>query len=554
MVQNENVNIQILSLNANPLQEEQDSLQISDARVSNTFTLDLCLMPNLQRLYLINYKIEELHISDNCINDSRINDDHDNPHSLRILESDSPATNENGMIDFPKITAPDLDSLDLSKNEIKFLTQEVFEGIPRIRCIDLSSNHIKSITADTFVTSIYIRELNLENNQIHHISESAFINQRGGFILRLGNNHLVSILPSSLPVLSRTVYLDPNPWNCDCESTSIKRWLLLSGVNLYQCMNPLYLKNMSLVSLNETGLCHDEYGDFKSTVTQTSLSMSSGIRMVKKEAFQGSTNLTHLDIRGNYLMMIPDLSSFPRLFYLDLSGNLLERIRKEDLNNLTNLCDNGIIDFPKITAPELESLDLSKNEIKFLTQEVFEGIPRIRYIDLSSNHIKSITADTFVTSIYIRELNLENNQIHHISESAFINQRGGFILRLGNNHLVSILPSSLPVLSRTVYLDPNPWNCVCESTSIKRWLLLSGVNLYQCMNPSYLRNMSLVSLDETDLCSDEYGDFKSTETQTSLNVPSGVNRILYRYCLKFTWALHVLLSSYLSLAELSYCL
>ncbi|XP_041467724.1 leucine-rich repeat-containing protein 15-like [Lytechinus variegatus] len=327
MVQNENVYIQILSLNANlALQEEQDSLQISDARVSNTFTLDLCLMPNLQRLFLINNKIEELHISDNCINDR--NPIHQLPSeyftnlanlylshsnlltlsysltvkstSLQVLSmtnipmfrnlSDNITfdlsrlsllfLSENGMIDFPKITAPDLDSLDLSKNEIKFLTQEVFQGIPRIRYIDLSSNHIKSITRDTFATSIYIRELNLENNQIHHISESAFINQRGGFILRLGNNHLVSILPSSLPVLSRTVYLDPNPWNCDCESTSIKRWLLLSGVNLYQCMNPLYLRNMSLVSLNETDLCHDEYGDFKSTETQTSLSMPSGVNRI----------------------------------------------------------------------------------------------------------------------------------------------------------------------------------------------------------------------------------------------------------------------------------
>ncbi|XP_041467726.1 phospholipase A2 inhibitor-like [Lytechinus variegatus] len=482
MVQNENGNIQILTLNANPLQEEQDSLQILDARVSNTFTLDLCMMPNLQRLFLINYKIEEVHISDNCINDSRMNDDH--PHSLRFLY--------------------------LDRNSIGDVT--FLRKLPRLERLSLSHNKVQ--TVDWGHSD--------QHNRLQYISLSR----------------------NQLQILENFTQLD-----------------VLSHIN---------------VSYNQ-------------------------IRMVKKYAFQGSTNLTHLDIRGNYLMMIPDLSSFPRLFYLDLSGNLLERnpihqLPSEYFTNLaylhlshsnpmtlsysltvkstsllvlsmTNipmfhkfsenitfdlptldilfLSDNGIINLPKITAPDLDSLVLSNNEIKFLIQEVFQGIPRIRYIDLSSNHIRSIPPDTFASSIYIGELNLENNQIHHISESAFINQRGGFILRLGNNHLVSILPSSLPVLSRTVYLDPNPWNCDCESTSIKRWLLLSGVNLYQCMNPLYLRNMSLVSLNETDLCHDEYGDFKSTVTQTSLSMSSGVNRILCSYCLKLTWAL--LLSSYLYL-------
>ncbi|XP_030855016.1 leucine-rich repeat-containing protein 15-like [Strongylocentrotus purpuratus] len=309
--------------------------------------------------------------------------------------------------------------LILSHNEIQTIDWGPSDQHIRLQTLDLSYNQLPILENFTHLDVLSNLDLNLENNQIQHISQSAFINQ-GHFILRLGNNHLVSILSSSLPLLSRTIYLDPNPWHCDCESTALRRWLLLSGVQLYQCMKPSNFRNRSLVSLRESELCPDVFGDF-----EPSWDIS----------FNETNNASN---KGGDMVFGQITGAAPAAVVWDV-----------------------------VFMPTDRSARSSGDE-----PSIAEVIAGVYHVDLSSNRIKSISAQSFTFCIFIKELNLENNQIQHISQSAFINQ-GHFILRLGNNHLVSILPSSLPLLSRTVYLDPNPWHCDCESVSeqkrVEQW-------------------------------------------------------------------------------------
>eukprot|EP00057_Strongylocentrotus_purpuratus_P011711 XP_011666185.1 PREDICTED: protein slit-like [Strongylocentrotus purpuratus] len=248
------------------------------------------------------------------------------------------------------------------------------------------------------------------------------------------------------PSIAEVIAGDICPEECYCTSSYINCYNRL--LTTVPTTNVSYNAREFVLSVNRLTIIEDE--DFSSLTSLRKLRLShNAIYSMKSLAFRGLNRLRVLSLKNNRLV---DISAIHKLRHADLSENHIRIL--PDLGNLTSL----------------EKLILTGNPIHL----IFSSSPPSK-------------------------LNLENNQIQHISQSAFINQ-GHFILRLGNNHLVSILPSSLPLLSRTVYLDPNPWHCDCESTALRRWLLLSGVQLYQCMKPSNFRNRSLISLRESELC------------------------------------------------------
>ena len=349
----------------------------------------------------------------------------------------------------------------------------------------------------------YPGHLNVSGNIISSMSTNFIQKQRVRYILIYDYNRLTDIelpmnseelycsynLLTSLPKMSTCpVTLNKQPCNITCNLHVVfAEWNRITHVEA-GAFSPCHLSILSL----EGNPIHVLPIKYFINLASLSLSHTSLGNISSWSAMNGNSSLRNLSLSN-----IPMFRQNPETlsFYLPA------------LQYMLFLCDNGIVNIPNMTAPLLESVFLGKNNIGFVSQDLFLGIPRIRHVDLDSNRIKSISAQSFTFCIFIKELNLENNQIQHISQSAFINQ-GHFILRLGNNHLVSILPSSLPLLSRTVYLDPNPWHCDCESTALRRWLLLSGVQLYQCMKPSNFRNRSLVSLRESELCPGELGDFE----------------------------------------------
>ncbi|XP_041457537.1 protein artichoke-like [Lytechinus variegatus] len=154
----------------------------------------------------------------------------------------------NEMSMLPSINAPLIEHLDLSRNEIHSISRNTFAKMSRVSSIDLQDNLIESIPEHAFTSCSRLSEINLEHNRIEFISRSAFPNSGKSLAIRLGWNRLMTIQPSSFPLLSSTIYLDANPWHCDCKLKNLQRWLHQSGVHAVNCATPRY-RNQNLLHL-----------------------------------------------------------------------------------------------------------------------------------------------------------------------------------------------------------------------------------------------------------------------------------------------------------------
>ena len=133
---NKSSDIHTLSLAENPLQDLKTTPQSTDAQVSDIFTIDLRMMPNLQKLILINNKIKQLQIlHSDLLLDSMMGDHQHNLTSLFL--------NQNSITDLPFLrTFSRLQWLTLSHNEIQMMDWGPFDQHIRIRFLDLSNNQL----------------------------------------------------------------------------------------------------------------------------------------------------------------------------------------------------------------------------------------------------------------------------------------------------------------------------------------------------------------------------------------------------------------------------
>lgn len=130
---------------------------------------------------------------------------------------------------------------------------------------------------------------------------------------------------------------------------------------------------------------------------------------------------------------------------LDLSNNKLKRIDAHALGKLTrleqlNLAGNkltfGDRNFEKNTL--LRTINLSNNDIQFLSPKVFAGLHRVDRIDLSRNHIKNIDACVFsgvqsspISSKYSPiEIDLQENPVDCDCTVFYLNRHLNYKLNL----------------------------------------------------------------------------------------------------------------------------
>uniref|UniRef100_A0A669PLI9 LRRCT domain-containing protein n=1 Tax=Phasianus colchicus TaxID=9054 RepID=A0A669PLI9_PHACC len=168
----------------------------------------------------------------------------------------------------PHIT--DLESLNLPCNMTKIhitdtnvtYVQDVFSGMGELQHLILSSNNIALISPEAFKEvfndTVQLQQLIIENNRLKSIQENLFDRLK--------------------------VYLDDNPWKCDCQILGFREWLqksteVVKEAQSLMCDSPLSLRNISLLALTDHHLkCLPTtaitYQMFKSTYSQTSTSLT----------------------------------------------------------------------------------------------------------------------------------------------------------------------------------------------------------------------------------------------------------------------------------------
>ncbi|KAM8972615.1 platelet glycoprotein Ib alpha chain [Pelodytes ibericus] len=179
---------------------------------------------------------------------------------------------------------PKLVELDLSNNEISFinvdfplnledvnLANNSFDKLPmlskleKLVTLDLSNNRIVTVPENAFQGLKDLKELNLRGNKIKHLSEQVFKGLHLLETLDLSFNQLMGVPPHLISELKRLekfylrgndlqvipdgffegvdtlayVYLDLNPWKCNCDIQYFKEWVEENGHNIYTISNSI---------------------------------------------------------------------------------------------------------------------------------------------------------------------------------------------------------------------------------------------------------------------------------------------------------------------------
>lgn len=133
-----------------------------------------------------------------------------------------------------------LDYIDISSNKIKSFDTKLIEPIKSLRFLYVNENDISDIVHDGFFS--FGPDLNF---------------------LNLRDNSLTSIVPSLFyNVTGLTIYLDENPWSCDCSTTVLRDIFQVQDIVIAydpSCASPPDLMNITWSSLGN--LCDNEQRD-----------------------------------------------------------------------------------------------------------------------------------------------------------------------------------------------------------------------------------------------------------------------------------------------------
>ena len=248
--------IHTLSLAENPLQDVKATPQSTDAQVSDIFTINLRMMPNLQKLILINNKIKQLQVlHSDLLLDSMMGD---HPHNLTFL-----FLNQNSITDMPFLRIfSRLKRLTLSHNEIQTMDWGPSDQHIRLHTLDLSYNQLQII--ENFTQLDALSNLDVSYNRIRMVTRGAFNGSFNLVVLKIRGNYLTRL--PDLSNLPKLLFLDLSENSMDCilqddlsNLTSVmflnvaKNYITNVSIPIYKKFRYLNLQDNLLTTLNEIG-------------------------------------------------------------------------------------------------------------------------------------------------------------------------------------------------------------------------------------------------------------------------------------------------------------
>ncbi|XP_006120842.2 uncharacterized protein LOC102443492 isoform X1 [Pelodiscus sinensis] len=144
---------------------------------------------------------------------------------------------------------PLLAKLLLSGNKITYLPPRTLESLAKLNELVMSSNFIRYLSRDTFYGLASLTKLDLSSNEILFINNEVFQPLHALTHLQLFNNKLTAL--ASIPDSLAALFLNENPWFCDCHLVSSMQ-LLKEKVQTpggFVCNNPPSLRGCQVLSV-----------------------------------------------------------------------------------------------------------------------------------------------------------------------------------------------------------------------------------------------------------------------------------------------------------------
>ena len=355
----------------------EGGVELKDLNVSHNYLKflikdnDLCiLLPKLRSLYLSKNEfdvfdfqelnscqdLELLDLSRNMI--TSVSGSLSNLTSLKLLNI---SFNQLKTFHFDLKGLSGLESLDISYNQLHRLAEDKVSGLDSLTELYINNNNLNG--SDNFQEFFKIfpllKVLDMQHNQLKSIPENSFSELKKLSSLYLNHNAIT--------------LLDNN-----------------SFVGLEKLMG-LHLQNNALVSLPSSV--------FRPLVSLEYLSLANNHIVSLIVKFWPST-LHFLDLCDNQLVSLPENIHQTNINTLNISTNHLTafNIKGEILNNL-------------------ETLDLSQNQIHNFNNTMFLGLPKLVHLNLEKNEMAmTMSINSFRGTSKLKTLNLAHNGIVTINQ------------------------------------------------------------------------------------------------------------------------------------------
>ncbi|XP_013196281.1 toll-like receptor 7 [Amyelois transitella] len=370
-----------------------------------------------------------------------------------------------GQLGFGQGCGLSLNSLDLSRNEIKTLPEE--SELLKLRSLShlyLQHNNISDISSE--VLNLNIRVLNISHNRLHTLPEGLFNNARELREIYLNDNSLYELARGVFHRLDELIVLDLSSnqlTSNHIDDGTFKGLIRLIVLNLsnnaltridgktfqdlffLQVLNlknnsigyiednaflPLY--NLHTLNLAENRLHTIDENLFNGLFVLNKLTLNNNLLVnIDRKAFKNCSDLKELDLSSNQLMDVPEaIWELSFLKTLDLGENQISDFRNGSFKNLNQLTGLRLID----------------NQIGNLSVGMFWDLPSLQVLNIAKNKIQSIERGTFSRNTQLEAIRLDGNFLSDIN-GVFSTLASLLWLNLSENHLVwfdyAFVPSNL---------------------------------------------------------------------------------------------------------------
>ncbi|XP_059153555.1 slit homolog 2 protein-like [Physella acuta] len=364
----------------------------------------------------------------------------------------------------------ELEYLDLSHNRLTQLPDGVFKDLPALRYLDLSHNNIQQLLMGAgFQVLRILEQLDLSYNHFSSLTNaslaaasdwSSSVPRRS---LTLAFCRLSDIQAGGLSAVPRLSDIDLSG-NTELSPTGLAA--MLKGLRHPSSLQTLTLTHMGLSALDDVFL--------EQTFAHQLLNVSyNNIRELPSAVFSSLQDWTRLDVSHNQLEALPEgISGLASLSMLNISHNRLssfttsqtthlDKLEQLDVshNRLTELALTGLTQLRELRAGSnrLRSLALSNGTRQFRYLDCRDNqlthVPsQLRYsqvesLDLSGNQLTALGRNVLKDGTAMKAANLSGNQISAIDSQAFPGQ-SPLLLDLSNNSLSSFNASSWAATQR----------------------------------------------------------------------------------------------------------
>ncbi|XP_041353100.1 leucine-rich repeat-containing G-protein coupled receptor 5-like [Gigantopelta aegis] len=371
----------------------------------------------------------------------------------------------------------------------------------------LHSNNIQHIPDNAF-NGLRIKQLDITKNILNNVSDSAFVGLEESLqVLKITGDGNTSPPFTAIRNLTNMLELTMEKYKMPNSDLSDRSFLTFTK-----------LKSLRLVNWNIRSIERNVF-DGLGEVTKLVLTNLQNLTSLPHEALLTLTKLETLEISHCSLSRITDysFSQFQKLVEINLSHNRIKKIEPLSFSGIASrleyldlsfneIPDNNLTILQELTA--LQSLHLQNIGLLAIPRNpVFLlGKNNLQNLNLARNHITSVDDQVFVTTPNLVKLDLSENQIITFHETAFASLSQLQVLLLNHQNLQATNNVTLPSFAnltsiksinlRSTKLDPDTsWDRLREATNLQSLNLDStGLNVIKDFTFGDYKNLHTLDL------------------------------------------------------------